>query len=425
MRDASEMSRLFAGGVVDGVRFVDLIDAYCLRAYRVVGEQNEGQWVCSPLGMWLLLAACAGAARGEERLAIERRLGCSSDTAAEFLFRYLSSPGSAVDTAVASRVGEAEPSEKAEAWADRLPKSVSADAWASDEMARGARIVLACRETAELSWRAPFGLVAADEHLSSSSPWRGRVQRLFWDWGTTPMTGVFRTNVAGVVALHCTLANDDLTVLSVSADAHIAPETVLAGAHELVRRLRDRSGKVARCSLFDLPLGPGHSWDISEQESAARHPDEQVERIAGISLPAWRARSDLDLQGDEAFGASQALSVMRSIVPARSGDRAMAEQAVCASFNGFEVAGPSDWWSYPPPHEKRITRVATLRFDHPYAAIAITGHVNQHCSIFPGAPVTGLPVFAAWVTTPDEPQDTSVPSETRGWHALTVSRLML
>jgi len=49
-----------------------------------------------------------------------------------------------------------------------------------------------------------------------------------------------------------------------------------------------------------------------------------------------------------------------------------------------------------PPPETGVERIATLRFDQPYAAVAIAGE---------GSRFTGLALFAAWVEAPVEPED--------------------
>lgn len=66
-------------------RLVELVDAYARRVYPAVLEQHDAESVCSPLGVRLLLAACASAAEGEDRRALERSLGCPADQAVESL----------------------------------------------------------------------------------------------------------------------------------------------------------------------------------------------------------------------------------------------------------------------------------------------------------------------------------------------------
>ena len=46
---------------------VGLVDAYARRVYPAVLAHHDAESVSSPLGIWLLLAACVGAAGGEDR----------------------------------------------------------------------------------------------------------------------------------------------------------------------------------------------------------------------------------------------------------------------------------------------------------------------------------------------------------------------
>jgi hypothetical protein len=59
--------RARAAGLADGL--VGVVDAYSPRVYPAVLEQHAAQSVCSPLGVWLLLAACVTGAGAEERAA--------------------------------------------------------------------------------------------------------------------------------------------------------------------------------------------------------------------------------------------------------------------------------------------------------------------------------------------------------------------
>jgi hypothetical protein len=100
------------------------------------------------------------------------------------------------------------------------------------------------------------------------------------------------------------------------------------------------------------------------------------------------------------------------LVGAGPGAPCAATQTAVASFTryGFEAAavtGLAVATSAPrEPREIGIERTAILRFDHPYAAIAIAGRptsprpADQPAPA--GAPLTGLPLFTAWVHEPEE-----------------------
>ncbi len=125
------------------------------------------------------------------------------------------------------------------------------------------------------------------------------------------------------------------------------------------------------CSLFDLPLGRGHSWRIREREIPTRTAGERIELISGVSLPAWRVEGKLDLQRSELFGSGPALDVMRKLIGPRPDDETVAGQAAVASFTrfGFEAAAITFFGvltsAQAEPSETGVKRTATLRFDHP------------------------------------------------------------
>lgn len=203
-----------------------------------------------------------------------------------------------------------------------------------------------------------------------------------------------------------------MTVVSVSAEPGLSRALVLDAAHEVVALMRDRWPASIGCSLFDLPLGSGHSWQISEREIPTWTAGEQVELITGASLPAWRVEGQLDLKRSELFGSAAALNVLRDLIGPRPDDETEAGQAAVASFTrfGFEAAaitffGVATSLQAEPP-EIGVERSATLRFDHPYAAVAIAGTASAAAGDEqPDSSFTGLPLFTAWIDTPEEPED--------------------
>jgi hypothetical protein len=414
-------------------RVAALVDAYARRVYPAVLEQHRGASVSSPLGVWLLLAACVSAADGEDRVALEVALGCSADEASELLAAFMAAPPAALKAAIAVWVGEGDATEKLARWVRGLPSAVEsgvmptqqhANAWAEKNtmglikslplsVDAFTRVVLASALATKVSWPVPFDVVVADEHLGEHSPWLGKVNRLLWDSRSARSAVIADTRAAGLVAVHHAVATEDLTVISVSADPAVSREAVLAAAHELAAFAREGSPPRAR-SLFDLPLGPGHSWQISERETATHIPGERVERVAGASLPAWRAEGRLDLKSSDLFGAEPALEVLRELIGPRPDDETEAIQVAVASFTrcGFEAAAITAFMvrtsALRVPRETGIERRAILRFDHPYAAVAVAGRptlVQPEGPTGPRAAFTGLPVFSAWVQEPQEAEE--------------------
>jgi hypothetical protein len=221
------------------------------------------------------------------------------------------------------------------------------------------------------------------------------------------------TQAAGLVAVHSAVAREDVTVISVSAGRDTSREAVLAAAYEVAAHGRDDSPVPAR-SLYDLPLGTGHSWEITEQEARTRYAGERVERIAGVNLPAWGVESKVDLQASPLFGSEPALETLRELIGRRPSDVEEAVQAAVASFTryGFEAAAATRFAvaasAVRPSAEIGIERTAILRFDHPYAAVAIAGRLTPPRLAGQvagqGSLFSGLPLFAAWVDEPQEAQ---------------------
>jgi hypothetical protein len=416
-------------------RVAALVDGYARRVYPAVLEQHHGASVSSPLGVWLLLAACVSAARGVYRGALEAVLGCSADEASELLAAFMAAPPSALKAAIAVWVRAIDATEDLAGWVRGLPPAVEsgfmptqqdANAWAEKNtlgliksfplsVDAFTRVVLASALATKVSWPVRFDVVAADEHLGEQSPWLGKVKRLLWDSLPARSAMIADTRAAGLVAVHHAVAKEDLTVISVSADPEVSRQAVLDAAHELVAFARQGSPAPAS-SLFELPLGTGHSWQITEHETATHIAGERVERFTGVSLPAWSASSRLDLKSSDLFGAAPALEVLRELIGPQPDDETEAVQAAVASFTrqGFEAAAITAFMvrtsALRVPPEAGIERTAILRFDHPYAAVAIAGRPTPPQPAGPTGPraaFTGLPLFSAWVQEPQEVDEAS------------------
>ncbi len=278
------------------------------------------------------------------------------------------------------------------------------------------RIVLASALATKVSWEAPFEVVPSVEHCGSASPWRAAVSRLLWDGDADGRAMIARTRSAGVVAVHCAVAREDLTVVSVSGAPDVDRAAVLVGAYEVAATVCEDWGESA-CSLYDLPLGAGHSWEISEREVPVFVAEPRLERIGGAALPAWRVEEQLDLARSAAFGTVPALETLRQLIGPRRDDQCEARQASVASFTryGFEAAAVTALRirtaALRRPQARAVERTAVLRFDHPYAAVAIAGRapgMRRGVSAGPAprdSPFSGLPLFTAWVHEPIEPEN--------------------
>ncbi|MFZ1993339.1 MAG: hypothetical protein WAU75_04455 [Solirubrobacteraceae bacterium] len=413
-------ARVRTGGSVG--RLAALAGSYARRVSPAVLEQHGDGSVFSALGVWLLLAACAPVAQGSDRAALEEALGCPADEAGRLLTAFVAAPPPALKAALAVWVRIADATAEVAQWARGLPDGVQsgfmptqaeADAWAEREtlgligqfpleIDELTRIVLASALATKVSWEVPFGVVPAADHCAVGSGWASAVSRLLWDGEPEGHAMIARTEAAGIVAVHCAVAREDLTVMSVSAAPDVDRGAVCASAHEVAARVCGDWGRGA-CSLYDLPLGPGHSWEISEQQVPTYVPESRPERIAGVALPAWRMKGDLDLTLSPAFGTAPALETLRTLIGPRPDDQCEAAQAAVASFTryGFEAAAVTALGIRASaarlPVGRSMQRTAVLRFDHPFAVVAI--------AVGEDAAFDGLPLFSAWVHEPTEPED--------------------
>jgi hypothetical protein len=147
-----------------------------------------------------------------------------------------------------------------------------------------------------------------------------------------------------------------------------------------------------RRSLFDLPLGTGHSWLLSERRQTGSHDEERYETL----LPAWSAESSHPLLtlGVPGFG-----SAAEALQQLAEGDEVDAIQAAMARYTrtGFEAAAVTAIGARASAMVRPSTvtiRTARIEFGHPYAVVAVASGVDSTWA--------GLPLFSAWVAAADE-----------------------
>jgi hypothetical protein len=349
------------------------------------------------------------------------------------LGRFLNDPPRALHSALALWVRGSDRSSPLVEWTATLPRAVErgpipsqdvADGWADRntlglikefplDLSPLSRVVLASVLATKVTWKNPFEVVPAADHLGAASPWRGRVKEVLFDRHLGSSAMLARTEAAGVVAVHFAQAREDLAVLSVATDPALERQAAFEAAFEIAGLCRDDRLASVQCSLFDLSLGRGHSWEITEHEILAERAGERRERIEGAVLAAWTMGADLDLTASDLFGVNVALSALLDLVgPSPEGDNALAKQSAIASYSpsGFEAAA-LDVMELSVGGTRRhlatrkgLLRRATLFLDHPYVAIALAGseadftraragHTDWFC----------LPLFTAWVAEPVEP----------------------
>lgn len=210
---------------------VSLVQGYSRRVGAAVLEQHKGTSVSSPLGIWLLLAACAGGASGQDRKELEEALGCPAPHAEVLLRHFFDRPPPALVSALALWVREADVTAAFAGWEAHLPPQVErggmpsqaeADSWA-DKRTHGvikrfpvqisalSRVILTSALATKVSWQTPFAVAAANEHLPATSPWRGQVSSVLLDQAPDGTRYLAETHAAGVVAVHVATATEDVS----------------------------------------------------------------------------------------------------------------------------------------------------------------------------------------------------------------------
>jgi hypothetical protein len=380
----------------------------------------------------VLVALCATVA-GDERGRGE--LGADPVLAAAFAARLLADPHPLVAAGAGAWVRPARETTRIKQWRAELPAVVDTgdipsqeeiDRWAAErtfglierfpiDLSEDVVCLLATALATKVSWEVAFEVV--DAAALGPSRWPAALRRVLRPPPGDPRHCQYLagTDRAGTVGVHLTGARGGLLVGSVIADPAVPAGDVLAAAEEIVTAEARRAGSVARLSLFDLPLGEGPAWSISEQQADTTAPDGREEQVISV-LPAWSARTDLDLPDDEALGFAAAARALAEALELAEW-WCDARQAAMARYSavGFEAAavtGPAVLVSGKVSRPGR-RRAADLRFAHPFAVVAAAfdDPRARHASPVPSA-WHGLPVFSAWVSEPTD-ADPRQPGSTR------------
>jgi hypothetical protein len=381
----------------------DAVARYATRFHRLLGGTHG---VASPFGAWLLLALVAPAADGALRESLEDVLGCDADAAFDAAAALLRDPhaelvlGSAIwhdpDRAT-ERLLDLVQRLSPPADAGPIPSQAEADAWAR-ERTRGLierfpidiekgdplAILLATAIAAKVSWTVPF-LVAAPAELVLAADPTFRGVPVLREPGVAEWLGVADTEV-GPVAAVTARSRKGLLVTSVIADPAADPATVLDVAQQIAIGVATGQPLRAR-SLFDLPLGDGHAWRVTEQQVSHTGSNERYELL----LPAWEAFSDLALL-DPQLGFRAAGDALIALLPPDD-YYVEAKQSAMARYTreGFEAAAVTALGvraASMPMQRVGPVRTARVEFTRPHAVVAATEGDGLW---------DGLPVFSAWV----------------------------
>jgi hypothetical protein len=396
---------------------------YARRLHQVIGT---GHHVASPLGAWLLLALAGPACTGDDLRQLDEILGVDAGAAAGFAAELLAHPHPVVHAAAAVW-SQQRPATDARiaSWQAGLPPQVDTgpvpgqaelDTWVRQEtqglidrfpvdVRQPLTWLLATALATRVSWEQPFDLAPASA-LGSASPWARTLTQVLRTPrgpgnGRAPGHDQFiaATEAAGDVAVHAASARDGLLVVSVAAAADVQAASVLSAAYDLGTALAV-GGPPTRRSLFDVPLGEGPAWTITE-ERANTAAGRREERCTAV-LPAWSANSVHQLT-DPALGFATVRHALDPIDPWQARQAAMARYTRI----GFEAGAVTALAIALSAIAQRpgVRRTAELRFGHPFAVVAVAvgsaGAQDSHGPV-PRSPWNGLPVFSAWVADPQD-----------------------
>ncbi|MGI9092729.1 MAG: serpin family protein [Mycobacteriales bacterium] len=389
---------------------------------------GTGHHVCSPLGAWLVVALAAPAADDAEREQLAEVLGADVESAAQVAAELLSEPHPLVAAAAAAWRRADVDTHALKRWLAGLPTVVETgdlpdqaalDAWAARhteglieefpvEIDPDTVLVLASALATRISWGEPFEIAPAAE-LGADSEWTQRLRQVL----RTPSDArhhqfIATTERAGDVAVHAAADTERrLWVASVIAAPDVAVADVLAAAERLAPDLLEYP-QPGRISLFDLPLGDGPAWTMTERAASTTARSGREERYTSV-LPAWSAQSKHDLTRSVELGfPAAAAALAKAMTLGRH--RHVAKQAAMARYTrvGFEAAAVTavvmerSAASAPRPG---LRRDALLRFAHPYAVVAVTADEPGRRPTAVESRWHGLPVFSAWITEPDDASD--------------------
>jgi hypothetical protein len=263
-------------------------------------------------------------------------------------------------------------------------------------------LVMASALATRVSWQQPFDVVPAAA-LGTGSAWPGQVEHVLRSPdGPGHTQHIAATDRAGDVAVHTAAARGGLRVTSVAAAPEVPAVDVLAAAYELAHATAT-GAPVAQRSLFDLPLGDGPAWTLTERPAPTSAPDGREQRCTAV-LPAWSARSEHDLARSE-LGFPVAARALAELLGLNR-YRYEAKQSAVARYSrvGFEAAAVSAMaiaLGFAMPADNGVLRLAELRFGHPYAVVAVA--VDEEHQDGGTTAWHGVPVFSAWVTEAEEP----------------------
>jgi hypothetical protein len=387
------------------------VGRYAQRVHAAIRPEHH---VASPLGAWLVLALSSSAVGdGELPTDLVDALGVPPDEARAAARDLLAASNRDLHLAAAAWYGDESPA--LFEWLATLgtavetgpvPAQTDADRWADEhtlglikqfplEVDASAAIMLATAVACSIDWQSEFDTSPATELVLPPAGQFAGLTQVLHSPHAAAIECIADTD-DGPVAVHAMpSARGDMRVVSVIADPDLPHGVVLAHAHRIAVAVGRGDPLPRQVSLFDLPLGVGHSWLLSERREPGAHDDERFD----IVLPAWSARSEHNLMSLPHSGFVGAAHVLARLV---GGVTAGARQVALARYTrtGFEAAAVTGVMMRSAAVIRRADvtiRSARVEFTHPFAVVAVGAGR--------GSPWAGVPLFSAWVARADEPWD--------------------
>ena len=403
----------------------DAVTAYANQFHGALGFEHH---VASPLGAWVLLALAADGAKNPHLSRLEHILGMDAPSASAAARALLSAPHAAVAAGAVIWSAPAATGERFTDWLARvsppaaagpIPSQEDADAWAAKatgglinafplSLDPDTALVLASALATSVSWSEPFELADDSElTLTRVGEW-GQLRTLLA--APEAHRQMIATANCGNVGVHLATSTSGLLVASVIAGPETHPGSVMAAAHQIaVDAAQAKHGVVAGArSLFELPCGAGPAWTITEHRTRTTSEDGRDENVRSL-LPAWSATSRHQLGSLPATGFADAAGALITLLaPQAEGYDFEAVQAATATYSqfGFEAAAVTAMSfmarGMPPRMRDGLARDASIEFTHPYAVVAVALDRAWTQGGFVDGPWHGLPVFSAWVASPQD-----------------------
>lgn len=386
----------------------DALKFFSARFHRESPVGEEGNYISSPIGAWILLAQVAGgnhaALSREETEKVENALGLTIPAAYDYANYLIKSAPPAIKAASAAWFNAAWPVGKVGAtWivnteqvgvtdvTRMIPTKQELDDWANENTLglisefpftpdSDTVMILANALATKIEWTEPFLDVDAGE----GSPWEAK--KLLLSRFEKHHKHFFTDNEGNLFAVLTAEGND------LSVHAIIADDPALSAKHVLEIAEAYAAGEVFTLAAPDTLPANGNIFAITESSSS-------MGDIFSATLPAWDAEAKHDLI-ELGFPYAEGTKAVSSDL----NYKVEALQVAKAKFSklGFEAAAISALTMRATGLPRYVpVKQVEISFNHSFAVVA------SHSPVYRAVDDTAelwdsLPVFSAWVVTASE-----------------------